>query len=98
MVRWLDKAAWSVPLFLTETSQVGLQCSDGPGYPACRSGVWHLLLVQVRVKNNAEYPSLPKEVALRLVPKNGKTRRGETLLKPYLDADHVDRLCSAFFK
>ena len=57
-----------------------------------------MLLVQVRVKNYAEYPSLPKEVALRLVPKNGKTRRGETLLKPYLDADHVDRLCSAFFK
>ena len=56
------------------------------------------MLTQVRVKNYAEYPSLPKDVALRLVPRDGKTRRGETLLKPYLDADHVDRLCSAFAK
>jgi len=54
------------------------------------------VIVQVRVENYAEYRSLPKEVALRLVPRDGKTRYGETLLKPYLDADHVDRLCSAF--
>ena len=54
------------------------------------------MFVQVRVKNYAEYRSLPKEVALRLVPRDGKTSRGETLLKPYLDADHVERLCSAF--
>ena len=48
--------------------------------------------------NYKDYRSLPKEVALRLVPKNGRTRRGETLLKPYLDADHTERLCSAFAK
>ena len=54
--------------------------------------------VQVRVKNYAEYRSLPKEVALRLVPRDGKTSRGETLLEAHLDADHVDRLCSAFAK
>ena len=64
----------------------------------CVPGVRQVLLVQVRVRNYAEYSSLPKEMALRLVPRDGKTRRGETLLKPYLDADHVDRLCSAFAK
>lgn len=55
-------------------------------------------VIQVEVDNYKDYRSLPKEVALRLVPKNGRTRRGETLLKPYLDADHTERLCSAFAK
>ena len=53
-------------------------------------------VLQVRVKNYADYRSLPKEVAMRLVPKGGKTGRGQTLLRVDVDADHVDRLCTAF--
>lgn len=52
--------------------------------------------MQVRVKNYADYRSLPKDVAMRLVPRKGKTTKGQTLLKSRLDNFHVQRLCSAF--